>query len=82
MDFFIVRFQNGCKKAINEQFFANVFFVIEDSTEDEIKSKVNINFGSVKYFDNVHKMDNSRLFELRFHDNTFIDRSTQYKFQM
>ena len=40
--------------------FANVFFlVIEDSTEEEIKSKVNINFGSVKYFDNVHRMDNS-----------------------
>ena len=57
MECFIVRFQNGCKK---RAIFANVFFlVIEDSTEEEIKSKVNTNFGSVKYFHNVSKMDNS-----------------------
>ena len=48
--------QESKKQAI----FANVFFlVIEDSTEEEIKSKVNTDFGSVKYFDNVNKMNNS-----------------------
>ena len=41
--------------------FAIFFFllVIEDSTIEEIKSNVNTNFGLVKYFDNVSKMDNS-----------------------
>ena len=43
-----------------KQFFANFFFllVIEDSTEEESKSKVNTNFGSVKCFVNVNEMDN------------------------
>ena len=50
VEFSIVRFQNGCKK--------QAIFFVEDSTEEEIKSKVNTNFGLVKYFDNVNKMDN------------------------
>ena len=90
MEFFIVRFQNGCKKNKKQAIFAIVLLVVEDSIEEEIKSKVSINFGSVKYFDNVHKMDNSTdcLLNRDFMtENTFTDRSTeyrstQYKFQM
>ena len=61
MEFFLVRFQNGCKKARNKTILANFFFflVIEHSTKEEVKSNVNTTFGLVKYFDNVNKMDNS-----------------------
>ena len=49
------------KKSKKQAIFGNVFFlVIEDSTEQKIKSKVNINFGSVKYFNNARKIDNSK----------------------
>ena len=51
--------------AARKQETSNVFFlVIEDSTEEEIKSKVNTNFRLVKYFDYVNKIDNSTDFLL------------------
>ena len=66
--------------------FSNFFFlVIEDSTDEEIKSKLNTNFGLVKYFNNVNKMDNSTDCLLNWDlmaENTFTDRSRQYKFQI
>ena len=58
-EFFIVRLKMAARKQETSK-LANVFFlVIEDSIEEEIKSNVNTNFGSVKYFENVNKMDNS-----------------------
>ena len=65
----------AARKQETNKFCQFFFLVIEDSTEERIKSKVNTNFGSVKYFENVNKMDNSM-------ENTFTGRSRQYKFQI
>ena len=61
------------------------FLVIEDSNEEKIKSNVSTNFGSVKYFDNINKMDNSTDCLLNWDfmtENTFAGKSKQYKFQI
>ena len=57
----LLKWSSFCKSLLKwSNFCQNVFFlVIEDSTKEESKSKVNINFGSEKYFNNVHKIDNS-----------------------
>ena len=73
MQFFIVRLQESKKQKNN---FVNFFFivVIEDSKEEEIKSNINTHFGSVKYFDNVNKIDSfTDCFELRFRDRKYCN---------
>ena len=73
MEFFIVRLQESKKQQNN---FVNFFFfvVIEDSTKKEIKSNINTNFGLVKYFDDVNKIDSfTDCFELRFRDRKYCN---------
>ena len=75
MEFFIVRLQ-GSKKQKKHNNFVNFFFfvVIEDLTKEEIKLNINTHFGSVKYFDNVNKIDSfTDCFELRFLDRKYCN---------
>ena len=53
---FIVRLQESKKQTNN---FLPIFSSSLYTTKEKVKSNINTNFGFVKYFDNVSKIDSS-----------------------